>query len=113
MADEIRTHVVDALVEAVQDPELSDEVTRQMLMDATPAERQAVAERHAHLADLSIARATALAYVIHILKPWWESSGGTLNAALKVAPQFHAERALRVLYAAGYGEQDGLPPLTT
>jgi hypothetical protein len=107
----VRPDIVEALFDATQDPELSDEVARQMLLDATPAERRAVADLHGALADWSWLRARGLARALGLLEPWWYGGDRRpLGAILKTIPPDVADQALEELYSHGWGAEDGLPP---
>jgi len=103
VSDEIRPAVVEALFAATQDPELSDEVTRDMLFDATPAERQAVADLHGQLADMSWVRALGLVQALRLLEPWWYNGDRRpLSAILKTVPPDVADQVVEVLYRTGW-----------
>lgn len=107
----VREHVVKALAAAVQDPEISDETTVEMLLDATPAERQAASDLHGALADWSWLRARGLARALRLLEPWWYGGDRRpLGAILKTIPPDVADQALEELYSHGWSEADGLPP---
>lgn len=83
----VREDVVRAVAAAVQDPEVRDETRIEMLMDASPAERAAVADIHGALADRSWLRARGLAQALLILGPrWYARDPRPLGAILKTIP---------------------------
>jgi hypothetical protein len=110
---EVREHVVQSLWEAINGA-YSAETAAEIMWNATPAERQAVADIHFAAALAEYRKAEALHYVARRLKPWWWVIGmtddRTMLDALKTCPRDVADEVLHVLYDAGWTEAEvGLP----
>jgi hypothetical protein len=108
VADQIRPAVVEELFKATTSAEYSDEHRAELLYNATPAERQAVADLHWAHAEEAYAKGQALAYVMARLRRYWwagkPQSGPrpfTLGDALKVAPADVVRDVLEWLYGPG------------
>jgi hypothetical protein len=113
----VRPAVVEALFHATTSDQSSEEHVAELLWNATPEERQAVADMHWMYAEQMYAKGEALAYAMASLRRYWWSgkpqSGPrpfTLGDALKVCPPDVARDVLTRLYGAGFSEADGLPP---
>lgn len=93
----VRDHVVDALFDATRpDRDYGDDHIAELMFNATPAERAAVAERHRHLAELTAYQAVMLRNALTLLGPHWRHAQ-SLGAVLKTAPPDVAAEAIEWL----------------
>lgn len=107
----VRQMLVDELTRAMTGQGTGTEHVAELIANATPRERAEVAARHGRLAELHAWHAHQMAQAIKLLMPFWRGAGQSLGDVLKVAPADVVAEAVEHLRNAGFGEDDGLPPV--